>query len=323
MHTLCLRTYLAPHAASPCSPHALAPPHPQGVVLTQRNATHYAEQCLRPVFRLGFRDRVLQSFSTAFDAAFEEIWLAFSAGATLVVATSEMMKSGADLVDTIRELRITVLDTTPTNLGILGAPEELPLVHTVIVGGEACPGHIVDAWQPGRRFLNTYGPTETTVVATWAELFAGEPVTIGKGMPNYLISVRDPESLLPVEPGDEGELLIGGPGVAQGYLNLPEKTREKFVSLDGSGRCYRSGDLVREDVEGGLIYLGRADAQVKIRGYRVELEDIETHLTRVGGSQAVVVAVQLKTESDAQELVAENAALADGDAHILNKSPYF
>lgn len=192
--------------------------------------------------------QVFQSFSTAFDAAFEEIWLAFSAGATLVCATAEMMKSGADLVDTLRALHITVLDTTPTNLGILGAPKELPEVHTIIVGGEACPGHVVDAWQPGRRFLNTYGPTETTVVASWAELFSGQAVTIGKAMPHYRLSVRD-EQMAEVEPGDEGELVIGGPGVAKGYLNLPEQTQEKFITLPGIGRCYRSGDIVREDVE--------------------------------------------------------------------------
>ena len=192
--------------------------------------------------------QVFQSFSTAFDAAFEEIWLAFSAGATLVCATAEMMKSGADLVDTLRALHITVLDTTPTNLGILGAPKELPEVHTIIVGGEACPGHVVDAWQPGRRFLNTYGPTETTVVASWAELFSGAPVTIGKAMPHYRLSVRD-EQMAEVEPGDEGELVIGGPGVAKGYLNLPEQTQEKFITLPGIGRCYRSGDIVKEDVE--------------------------------------------------------------------------
>ena len=75
---------------------------PKGVMLSQANAVHYAEQCLLPVFRLSFRDRVFQGFSTAFDAAFEEIWLAFGSGATLVSSTDEMMRSGPDLAETLR-----------------------------------------------------------------------------------------------------------------------------------------------------------------------------------------------------------------------------
>ena len=128
--------------------------------------------------------------------------------------------------------------------------------------------------------LRSYGPTETTVCATYAQLRAGELVTIGKPFPNYEVSVRD-EALQPVEAGEEGELCIGGPGVAIGYLNQPELTQKKFAMVDegesgeGGTRVYRSGDLVREDVQGNLVYLGRADAQVKVRGYRVELEDIE------------------------------------------------
>merc|ERR1712159_375387 len=119
------------------------------------------------------------------------------------------MRSGADLKYTIRDLKITVLDTTPTNLLIMGDGSDLPALHTVIVGGEQCSTLAVDRWQPGRRFFNMYGPTETTVSATIGELKAGSPVTIGKALPGYTLGIFD-EVLHPVQDGKEGELCISG-----------------------------------------------------------------------------------------------------------------
>ena len=116
------------------------------------------------------------------------------------------------------------------------------------------------------------------------------------------MSIRD-ESMREVKPGNEGELCIGGAGVTLGYLNSPSKTAAKFVFLDGS-RLYKTGDLVREDETGSIVFIGRADSQVKIRGYRVELEDIETHLNEVTGCKSAVVAVQRNPISNAQELIA-------------------
>ena len=115
----------------------------------------------------------------------------------------------------------------------------------------------------------------------------------------YLKKVDDWE----VKKGEEGELCIGGKGVTLGYLNAPNKTASKFVFVDGE-RIYKTGDLVREDEHGSVIFIGRADSQVKIRGYRVELEDIETHLNAVEGCESAVVAVQKNKVSNAQELVA-------------------
>ena len=111
----------------------------------------YVERCLVPVFQLQPSDRVFQGYSLAFDSGFGEVYMAFSSGATLVCGSSEMMRSGADLKYTIRDLKITVLDTTPTNLLIMGDGSDLPALHTVIVGGEQCSTLAVDRWQPGRR----------------------------------------------------------------------------------------------------------------------------------------------------------------------------
>ncbi|MEJ8630480.1 AMP-binding protein [Sphingomonas sp. I4] len=115
--------------------------------------------------------------------------------------------------------------------------------------------------RPGLRLLNTYGPTETSVTATWTEVQPGKRITIGKPLPGYTAWIVD-EALRPVEAGQEGELVIGGPGVGVGYVNRPDLTAEKFTMTPfdtvsgGPERIYRSGDLVRLDAAGISISSG-------------------------------------------------------------------
>ena len=121
-----------------------------------------------------------------------------------------------------------MLDTVPTLLSLL--PRDVASLRLIILGGEACPPSIASRWcRPGRKIFNSYGPTETTVVATVAEVRPGVPVTIGRPIPNYTCYVAG-ESLDLLPPGVEGELLIGGPGVAKGYLRRDRLTREKFIA---------------------------------------------------------------------------------------------
>src|SRR3954454_24439029 len=166
----------------------------------------------------------------------------------------------------------------PTVLATLD--RTLPLIRTVNVGGEACPRELVDRWGPGRRILNTYGPTETTVTCTMAELLPGRPVTIGRPLPTYRITLLD-EDRQPVPSGEVGEICVGGPGVARGYVNRPELTADRFIpaprGIPGE-RVYRTGDLGRFLPNGELEYLGRADSEVKVRGHRVDLQEIESLL---------------------------------------------
>ena len=240
-------------------------------------------------------DRVYQGFSLAFDASVEEVWLAFFAGATLVVGTQEMVRSGAALSAMLADAGVTVLSCVPTLLAMMD--EDIPTVRLLILGGEACPPDLVKRWwRPGRRVFNTYGPTEATVIATCAECHPDKPVTIGQPVPNYLACVLD-EQLRPVPAGVAGELCLGGIGLARGYLGRPELTREKFISLAGDGgatqRLYRTGDLARWTPDGRkLEFLGRIDTQVKIRGFRVELAEIESVLLECPGVQAAAVALR-------------------------------
>ncbi|HKI34046.1 MAG TPA: Pls/PosA family non-ribosomal peptide synthetase [Gemmataceae bacterium] len=264
---------------------------PKGVQIEHRSARHLvrAEGAL---FGVRPDDRVYQGFSLAFDASVEEVWLAFCSGAALVVGTADWLRSGPELGSRLAWAGVTVFSTVPTLLSMLD--DDVPTVRLLILGGEACPQELVGRWcRPGRRMVNTYGPTEATVIATYADCDPARPITIGKPVPGYHVCLLD-EQLRPVPPGATGEIHIGGPGLARGYLGRDDLTREKFVlTPDGCvPRLYRTGDLGRINADGDIEFLGRADTQVKLRGFRVELTEIESVLLECDGVRAAAVTVR-------------------------------
>jgi non-ribosomal peptide synthetase-like protein len=268
---------------------------PKGVMIEHRSACHLV-LAEGKIFNVQPEDRVYQGFSLSFDASVEEVWLAFHSGATLVAATPEMAQAGPDLPQMLTEAGVTVLSCVPTLLSMM--EEEMPAVRLLIVGGEACPDRLVERWaRPGRRMVNTYGPTEATVIATYTDLLPGKPVTIGCAVPGYSVYLLDYQ-MQPVAGGEAGEIWIGGPGVARGYLGLPGSTEARFLpdpfapaDLPDS-RIYRTGDLGRIDSEGNIEFLGRADSQVKLRGFRIELTEIESVLMQGEGVRTAACAVR-------------------------------
>ncbi|MCZ1012586.1 AMP-binding protein [Streptomyces lydicus] len=179
------------------------------------------------------------------------------------------------------------MNTVPSPLAELLRSGALPDgVRTVNLAGEPLPRSLADAVlaQPSvTRLMNLYGPTEATTYACEAEIRAddrGDP-PIGRPVSGTHARVLD-QRLRPVAPGVPGELYLGGPGLARGYLNNPALTAERFLpDLDRPGeRMYRTGDLVRVDADGQLRYLGRADDQVKIRGFRIEPGECAAALRR-------------------------------------------
>jgi len=281
---------------------------PKGIVISGRNICHYL-RAANEIFEVRASDVVFQGASVAFDLSMEEIWLPYLAGATLFVATPEIMGEAEKLPDVLEANRVTVLDTVPTLLALL--PRDVSTLRLIILGGEACPPAIANRWcKLGRRIFNSYGPTETTVVATVGEVRPGAPVTIGRPIANYSCYVADEHQAL-VGANVEGELLIGGPGVAKGYMGRDQLTAEKFIAnpfLAGVSPedapdpiLYRSGDAVTMDSNGDLVFHGRIDDQVKIRGFRVELGEIEAKLTDLPSvSQAAVV---LRNDDGIEQLV--------------------
>lgn len=265
---------------------------PKGVQIEHRSACHLV-RAEGSIFNVRPADRVYQGFSIAFDASVEEVWLAFHAGATLVAGTREMVHSGPMLSRLLTEAGVTVFSTVPTQLAMM--TEDVPGVRLLILGGEACPADLVTRWaRPERRMVNTYGPTEATVIATCGELTPGKPVTIGRPVPNYAVVILD-EQLRTAPAGQEGELCIGGIGLARGYLGRPDLTREKFIANPLGAEppvLYRTGDLACFNAAGEIEFRGRVDSQVKLRGYRVELSEIESVLLACPGVAAAVVAVR-------------------------------
>ncbi|HEX3657462.1 MAG TPA: Pls/PosA family non-ribosomal peptide synthetase [Pirellulales bacterium] len=305
---------------------------PKGVEIEHRSATNLV-RAEAQLFGVRPDDRVYQGFSIAFDASVEEVWLALFAGATLVAATAEMVHAGPALPELLDAAGVTVLSCVPTLLAMM--EDRCPQIRLLILGGEACPAALVERWsRPGRRLVNTYGPTEATVIATWGEMLPGQPVTIGRPVPNYKIYLLD-EQLRPVAAGAVGELYIGGVGVARGYVGRPDLTAERFVANpfeqpgDCAPRLYRTGDLGRFTPAGDIEFMGRADTQIKLRGFRVELSEIESVLLEYPGVRAVAVAVREDTPG-VQQLAAylvrdDGAALDEAPlrAHVRGRLPVY
>lgn len=276
---------------------------PKGVMIEHRGIVNLVESD-RGYFQLGPGDRVAQNSSCSYDSSVEEIWLAFGSGATLVVMDDEAVRLGPDLVPWLRRERITVFCPPPTLLRMAACEDpsrDLPDLKLLYVGGEELPADVAARWAPGRLLENGYGPTECSVTVVRTPVRAGEPVTIGWPVKGNRAWVLD-ENLEEIEPGTPGELCIGGPCLARGYLNQPELTAQRFVEHPRFGRIYRTGDLVELRPSGALAYLGRSDSQVKIRGHRVELSAIEAHLCECAGVLAAACALQ--GENPSKELSA-------------------
>ena len=287
--------------------------HPKGVAVNHSSICNFIESCT-PIYGVTASDRVYQGMTLAFDFSIEEVWPTFHAGATLVAGPTDHRRLGAGLTEFLIEQKITVLACVPTLLATV--ERDVPTLRTLLVGGEACPADLVKQWsRPGRRMLNTYGPTETSVTATWSELVPGKPVTIGRPLPTYTAHLLDDE-LRPVGPGEAGEICIGGPGVAVGYVNRPELTAEKFIhdafSDHPGARLYRTGDLGVYTADGEIEYLGRIDTQVKIRGYRIELAEIESVLLEDSAVAAAIVAL-VSGDGGVDELAAYVVPRRDAD----------
>ncbi|MET9484168.1 condensation domain-containing protein [Streptomyces sp. NPDC006638] len=252
-------------------------------------------------------DRIVQFASIGFDTHAEEIWPALASGACCVLLTG----GPRTLPDVLRAedgAGVTVLDL-PTaywhELVLMEDEFTWPAdLRLVVLGGSAVDGTVLARWHArhgGRvRLVNTYGPTEATVIATSADLsvpsdgvVARPP--IGRPLAGVRCYVLD-ERLGLVPDGTEGELFLGGRGLARGYAGRPGLTAERFLPdpfvADG-GRMYRTGDRVRRLPDGELEFLGRTDGQVKLRGYRIEPGEVEHALTsHPGVAQAVVVVRQ-------------------------------
>ncbi len=235
-------------------------------------------------------DVVAQASNAVFDAATWEIWGALLNGARLVILPQEAVLSPRALATEIERHGISALFLTTAlfNQVVRENPKAFRPLRHLLFGGEAVdPGRVREVLVEGapERLLHVYGPTETTTFATWHPVEEVEEgaatVPIGAPIANTEAYVLDGH-LRPVPVGVPGELYIGGPGLARGYLNQPALTKEKFIphpfSDEPGARLYKTGDRVRRRTNGEIEFLGRFDEQVKLRGFRIELGEVESVL---------------------------------------------
>lgn len=282
---------------------------PKGVMVEHTAVTNFLLSTSE-ILNITHEDVVLSITTISFDIAVLEIWGYLINGATVELACEETVKNAELLIHRLQSDTITVMQATPaTWTMIIDAGWNGSETFTAITGGEALSKQLAAKLVPRSGIVwNMYGPTETTVYSTiarigQADIQNNQPIPIGRPIHNTSIYILD-ENGLPVPAGYPGTLFIGGLGVAQGYLNRPDLTDEKFIpdpfasSIFQESRfldvnkpiMYNTGDLAQYRNDGTIEYLGRKDQQIKLRGYRIELEEIEHHLNSIPDvSKAAVV----------------------------------
>jgi mycobactin peptide synthetase MbtF len=259
---------------------------PKGVVGTHQALLAYAEDhavaVLRPAAaRLRHPLRVAHAWSFTFDAAWQPL-VALLDGHSVHIVDDDVQRDAEALVETIARHGIDMIDTTPSmfaQLHAVGLLTTVPL-GVLALGGEAIG---IPAWnqirdecaRTGMSAYNCYGPTESTVEAVVAEIAEHERPTIGRPTSSTRAYVLD-SWLRPAPHGVAGELYLSGHQLTRGYLGRSGETAARFVAdpfVEGE-RMYRTGDIVRRQPDGALLFLGRSDAQIKIRGFRVEPAEI-------------------------------------------------
>jgi amino acid adenylation domain-containing protein len=273
---------------------------PKGVQVEHRGVVNLCAWHQR-FYQVTAADRATQVASPSFDASVWELWPYLTAGASVQIAAKATLLSPASLLAWLAAQRIT-LCFLPTPLAEAVLQESLPpnlVLRTLLTGGDRLR-HAPPVGTPF-QVVNNYGPTENTVVSTSGVVTNGRSglPTIGRPIGNTEAYILDGElALVPV--GVVGELYLGGAGLARGYLNRAELTREKFIPhpFKPEARLYKTGDLARWLPDGELEYVGRADQQVKVRGFRIELGEIEAVLGLHPDVATAVVA------ADGQQLVA-------------------
>jgi amino acid adenylation domain-containing protein len=264
---------------------------PKGVMHSHASALSFIDWCSRAL-EPTFEDRFSSHAPFHFDLSILDIYVPIKHGGAVVLIGEKLGRQPPHLARTISERRISVWYSTPSILRLLVEYGKLSQydcssLRTVLFAGEVFPVknlRSLKAIWPKPRYFNLFGPTETNV-CTYHEVPAEIPTArtapfpIGKACSGDETMVVD-ELSRETTRGDEGELYVSGGSVMLGYWNRPEQNLKVF-SVDGSGRrWYKTGDVVREEADGNYIFIGRRDRMVKRRGYRIELDEIESALSR-------------------------------------------
>ncbi len=317
---------------------------PKGVCVTHQNLLRLFRQT-EDWYHFGPRDRIPLFHSFSFDYSVWEMWTALLYGGCLVIVPLSVVRDPIAFHQLVAEEGITVLNQTPSEWQLfvradqlaqesapVGLGITLPALRYVMLGGEALDLRRLQPWfdrhgDQHPQLVNLYGITETTVIITARPLSRRDQQDsrslIGIPIPDLTLHILDSAGQ-PVADGQEGELWVGGQGVARGYLRRPDLTEARFrpdpFSNDAQARLYRTGDLVRRGPDGELEYLGRIDLQVKLGGHRIELGEIEAVL-REDPAVADVAVLARQIQQGPAQLVAYvvSRAAAALDTHALRE----
>lgn len=297
---------------------------PKGVVVSH-DALLTRLDGLAEVPGLSPGESMLALTSFSFDIAMAELFLPLVVGGTVVCAPSGT-RSDPSLLDGLAR-EVDVLQATPSfwrlclAVGWRGCP-----AARIWCGGEALNPGLAEGLIPlCAELWNVYGPTEATIWATAARVRSGEAIGLGAALPGSRVDLVSPDGVVVTEPGDRGEVVLSGAGIATGYLGRPELTQSRFGSVPGiAGRCYRTGDVAAYRSDGSLEFLGRVDDQVKLRGHRIELGEVESALLEMSSiDEAAVVAVDIDdpVRAHLRAFVCGRVELAQLRARLADRVP--
>ncbi|MBK9331726.1 MAG: amino acid adenylation domain-containing protein [Ignavibacteria bacterium] len=272
---------------------------PKGVLISHRSLTNHM---LWMIDEFGFDSsvRVLQKTPFSFDASVWEFYLPLLTGGTLVIAGTDGHMDTAYMKDNIKRNSVNIIQMVPSLLDLfLDEPgiEECKSLKFVFSGGEALTKNLCSKVYSKLdvTLCNLYGPTEATIDSTFyicSKNETEENIPIGKPVSNARAYILDGD-MNPVPDRAAGELYLGGVNISLGYVNNKTFTDEKFTddifSDKPGGKMYRSGDLVKYNSKGELVFLGRSDEQVKFRGFRIELGEIESVINTLNGIKSSIV----------------------------------
>ena len=254
------------------------------------------------LYEISNLDRVLQLAFLSFDAAIAEIFETLVSGATLIIPPSHIKKDPHLFSSFIVDNAITMITVTPSFLGTLNT-EIANSIKKILIVGEALTSSLVLKFIDKVQLFNSYGVSECSICSTVYKFnsdFDGT-VKIGKSIRNVKIVLIDSSSNIITEPNKHGEICIGGVGVANGYVNNPKLTKQKFILLENESEIfYKTGDKAYFDNNGDFIFIGRIDNQIKIRGFRIEPGEIESVINTLKGVISSFVSV---IEQDERKLL--------------------
>lgn len=306
---------------------------PKGVAISHASVLNFAAWS-RQQYDIRQTDRLTNVNPIYFDNSVFDFYSALLNGAALVPFSSDLVRNPGQMIAHATACGCTIWFSVPSLLIYAMrmkalAADSLPALRIISFGGEGFPipqlRQLYGLYSARVRFYNVYGPTECTCICSSVEV-TDQELTSGQGLPplgpiapNFHYHVLD-ENDAPVEPGEVGELVLGGPQVGLGYYGESDKTAATFpqdpLNPEFPQRVYRTGDLVREDARRWLHFVGRKDNQIKHMGYRIELDEIEAILNAIPGIEEAA-AIYLRETSEFGRIIGFIATRAAVDTANL------